>query len=308
MRGGMRAWLAIFVAACALAGGCERGTAERDAEGEGPRPSLSGRLVYQRWEGEKSEIWVMDLATSSSTRLTENDVLDEYPRWSPDGTEIAFYSDRDGTRQIYIMNADGSDVRKVTGRLPINEDPTWSPDGRRICFWGQERKGAPENLFIINRDGTGARNITNTRRGARRVPAWSPDGRRIAFTSNMFMNHQIYVISEDDGQVRLTTNPRGTCRPRWSPDGRRIAYSDGGYGARKSIDIWEMDPDGGNKTRLSDGGGSNYDPTYSPDGSRIIFSSDRTGRYELYVMNRDGSGETRLTSNGDYTRFPDWTR
>lgn len=272
-------------------------------------PSLPGRLVYQRGEGEKSEIYVMDLSSRRSSRVTNNDVLDEYPRWSPYGTEIAFYSDRDGTRQIYIMDAEGKNVRKVTGQFPINEDPTWSPDGKRLCFWGQPRKGSPEDLFLIDRDGANMINITNSRKGTRRVPAWSPDGRQIAFTSDIFLSHEIYVMDlSGQNENRLTSNPRGACRARWSPDGKRLAYSDGGYSVRKNVDIWEMDPDGRNKKRLTGDLGSDYDPAFAPDGRKIIFASNQSGHYELYVMDRNGMNVARLTEFNDCTRYPDWTR
>jgi len=86
--------------AAAVSAAAVTGCAEEPAE-EARRPkipSLQGRLVYQRGEGNRSELWLMDLSTRRSVRLTDNDVLDEYPRWSPDGKEIAFYSDRDGRR------------------------------------------------------------------------------------------------------------------------------------------------------------------------------------------------------------------
>ncbi|HOE26282.1 MAG: PD40 domain-containing protein [Candidatus Aureabacteria bacterium] len=297
--------------AAAVSAAAVTGCAEEPAE-EARRPkipSLQGRLVYQRGEGNRSELWLMDLSTRRSVRLTDNDVLDEYPRWSPDGKEIAFYSDRDGTRRLYLMDAAGGNVRRLTGALPVQEDPTWSPDGRRLCFWGRHDAKGPENLYLIRRDGTEMTNLTRSRKGTRRVPAWSPDGSRIAFTSNRYLNHQVYLIGADGaGERRLTGNPRGACRPRWSPDGKRIAYSDGGYGVRKNVDIWEMDPDGERKIRLSKGEGNDYDPAYAPDGRWIIFASDRTGCYELYLMRRDGSDETRLTEFGGYTRYPDWTR
>ena len=308
---GMRIWpgggaaVLLFVASGFL--GCG-GAVESERENVNrTRPALSGWLVFQRGEGKKSEIWKADLSTYAMTRLTDNDLLDEYPRWSPDGSMIAFYSDRDGTRQIYVMDAAGRNVRKLTGQFPVNEDPTWSPDGRRICFWAKEEEGAPENLYVIGLDGKGLTNVTRSTKGTRRVPDWSPDGRKIAFTSNKFLSHQIYVVDADGkNEVRLTSNPRGACRARWSPDGKRIAYSDAGYMLKKNVDIWEMDADGGNKTRLTTSRGKDYDIAYSPDGSKIIFSSNRSGHYELYVMNRDGSGQTRLTYFNDYTRFPDW--
>jgi Tol biopolymer transport system component len=299
--------LFIIAAVCFTVFGCGRNDAESEKEGKIVRHTLKGTLVYQRGEGDESEIWVMDLSTCKSRRLTDNDVLDEYPRWSPDGTEIAFYSDRDGTRQIYIMSADGEGARKLTGNFPMNEDPTWAPDGKRLCFWAEPSEKGPENLFIINRDGSAMINITNSKRGTRRVPDWSPDGKRITFTSNRFLNHQIYVGDvKGTTEKRLTSNPRGTCRSRWSPDGKRLAYSDAGYSLRKNVDIWEMDPDGANKKRLTEHRANDYDVAYSPDGKKIIFSSNRSGNYELYVMDRDGSNETRLTYYEGYTRFPDW--
>jgi TolB protein len=241
--------------------------------------------------------------------LTDNNVPDEYPRWSPDGKEIAFYSDRDGSRQIYIMDESGKNVRKLTGVFPVNEDPAWSPDGKKLCFWAKPSEDGQEDLYVINKDGTGLENVTKAKNGTRRVPDWSPDGGKIVFTSNRFLNHEVYVGDlKTRAEKRLTTNPRGTCRARWSPDGNRIAYSDAGYGIRKNVDIWEMDPDGSDKRRLTDNRANDYDVAYSPDGGRIIFSSKRTGHYELYVMDRDGSNEIRLTDNGSYTRFPDWTR
>jgi len=303
----MHGMMLLTTVALAAAAGCGRGNGAQ--KGPDKAPALEGRLVYQRGEGNKSEIWVTDLAARKSIRLTDNVILDEYPRWSPDGKEIALYSDRDGTRQIYIMDASGGNVRRVTGVLPVNEDPSWSPDGTRICFWGQKAKGASEDLFIVNRDGTGMTNFTRSKKGSRRVPAWSPDWKRIAFTSDRYLGHQVYVIDITGAhEERLTGNPRGTCRHRWSPDGKRIAYSDGGYGVRQNVDIWEMDPDGRNKKRLTEAGGHDYDPAYAPDGSRIIFASDRTGRYELHVMDRDGANQVRLTEFGDCARYPDWTK
>ena len=79
------------------------------------------------------------------TRLTDNDVEDDDPDWSPDGGRIAFSSYRDGNREIYVMNSDGSGVTRLTdrflwstkwrrGTLDYADEPDWSPDGRRIAF------------------------------------------------------------------------------------------------------------------------------------------------------------------------------
>ena len=72
---------------------------------------------------------------SEQTRLTNNDAGDGQPRWSPDGENIAFVSDRDdGNFQIYVMNADGSEQTRLTNNNADDCSPTWSPDGEKMLL------------------------------------------------------------------------------------------------------------------------------------------------------------------------------
>jgi Tol biopolymer transport system component len=100
----------------------------------GTFPGPNGQIAFAKGSGmdpDTDEIYVMNADGSEQTQLTDNDVSDLYPSWSPDGEKIAFASERDGGG-IYVMNADdGSDVTRLTTE---GVDPSWSPDGEKIAF------------------------------------------------------------------------------------------------------------------------------------------------------------------------------
>ena len=88
----------------------------------------------------ETDIFVMNADGSNVTRLTTAPGIDANPDWSPDGTKIAFNSDRSGERHIHVMNADGSGVIQLTFGTYSNIAPVWSPEGSKITFfssrWG----------------------------------------------------------------------------------------------------------------------------------------------------------------------------
>jgi hypothetical protein len=177
----------------------------------------------------------------------------------------------------------------------------------RIVFTSDEAQQFPRRLLTINPDGSGRTKISD----AGDDPAWSPDGTRIAYTEfESNVGYHIAIVNADGSghflPAGLTPFDTG---PSWSPDGRRIAFAReapelGGFG---HDEIFVMGVDGSDQTRITDSqadgiGLSAREPAWSPDGTRIAFTRTITqpgypGDAEIYVINTDGTGLTRLTDN-----------
>ncbi|HQF71539.1 MAG TPA: hypothetical protein PLH39_09700, partial [Promineifilum sp.] len=174
---------------------------------------------------------------SDEKRLTDYRWDDLMPAWSPDGTQIAFQSERTGGTDIYVMNADGSGLRRLTTAEQFDGHPTWSPDGAQIAF-SSARTGRYQ-IWVMNADGGGQRQLTD--QFAALYPAWSPDGGTIAF-SGLFSYRpedpflDILLMNGDGSAVRYFGGAfnRDAHSISWSPDGTYAAYV---------LTHWEIDHD-----------------------------------------------------------------
>jgi Tol biopolymer transport system component len=146
------------------------------------------------------------------------------------------------------------------------------------------------------------------------TPAWSPDGRKLAFVSERDGNAEIYVVNADGGeQENLTRQPANDSHPRWSPDGRKLAFVSRRDG---NSEIYVMNADGSGLRKLTRTPSDELDPAWSPDGRAIAFVREKcvpsrtcATAYEkyLYVVNADGSGLRRLTTNKKHAFYPSWS-
>lgn len=220
--------------------------------------------------------------------------------------KILFVSNRDGNDEIYSMAADGSDVTRLTYNNVPDGRASWSANGNHIAF-ASGPVGA-RDIYVLNANGEGLRNVTNTPNADEDWPEWSPRGNNIIFSSNRDGNHEIYVSDIEGEEItRLTNRTQDDRWPTWSPDGSRIAFqSDLGGTAR--TDVFVMNADGTSVTRLTEADAFDQMPTWSPDGSRIAFMSARDGNAEIYMMNADGTNETRITNNPALDARPSWSR
>jgi Tol biopolymer transport system component len=255
-----------------------------------------GQIAFVSTRDGNGEIYVMNADGSNPRRLTNWRQWDGYPAWSPDGTQIAFYSylsSKDWV--IKVMDSDGGNVRQLTDNGICDGAPHWSSDGTQIAYSSAADCTAEHReIYVMNVDGTGQRNVTN-HDADETGSSWSPDSQQVVFASNRDGDYEIYVMNADGTDVRqLTENDAEDLMPAWSPRGTQIAFVSDRDG---NDEIYLMDVNGNNVQRLTDSPTVDWFPFWSPDGSQLLFNSQRDGNLEVYVVNVDGSNVQRLTNN-----------
>ncbi|MCW8926661.1 MAG: hypothetical protein OQJ84_10405 [Xanthomonadales bacterium] len=301
------ALLAVFILTAVGPDHCRAAGATTGNDGE-------ERIVFYSNRDGNDEIYVVRPDGKDLRRLTFNDADDGAPAWSPDGTHIAFASDRHEAGsgqcspacpdQIFIMRADGSGPSRLTQHEGVATLPAWSQDGRHIAYTVVE--GERRHIWVMNADGSDQRRLM-TSPGEDLRPRFSPDGTELVFTRLLNGDMQLFLVNADGTNLRQITNgPRWNVYASWSPDGTTFAFA--------SLDpndfeaeIHLIEVDGSNERALTDEAGRDEDAEWSPDGKRIVFQTPRRGSYDIWVMNADGSGQRQITDHpaGDY--WPDWT-
>lgn len=248
--------------------------------------ALDGTNGVNLGSGQVFNIWVINANGSGAIPLTKMTVSSGLgsagPVWSPDGTRIAFYSDRaldgsntvntNGTFNVWVINADGSGLTAITKITALNansSDPVWSPDGSKLAFSsgraldGSDAVASTGNVWLANPDGSGAAPLSTLTAASSGSPAWSPDGTKIAFLSSRALDgsdasmagFNIWMMNSTGSAVvpltRYTTANQLSGGPIWSADGKRIAICsdralDGSDAANtnSTSNIWVVSTDG----------------------------------------------------------------
>jgi Tol biopolymer transport system component len=297
--------LAVTVAALFLAGGLLPMPMEPAAQ---TTSATNGKIAYAKL----GDIWVMDADGTNETNLTNTpDINERDPAWSPDGAKIAFTGpgkfnedNSGGLADIYVMDADPTtdDATSLTNTPNFEEyQPSWAPSGAQLVFVreldGQIMSEQPD-IFVMDTDPTtnDAINLTNTD-ASEHAPAWSPDGTKIAFAG-----------------VRKPTATATACPTATataSPTATATACPEQPTAAWK---ILTMDPDGQHEAILTGDEFHAFDdaPDWSPDSTKVVFmkQSQAQGccdRWEIWAVNRDGSGDTNLTNHPADDTSPSWS-
>jgi hypothetical protein len=260
----------------------------------GPSP----QIVFVKRSAHGDEIFA-GKTTGVTTQLTNNNAEDSEPSFSPDGTRIAFTTNRNGNWEIYVMNADGSGQMRLTNHPATDMNPEWSPDGMRIAFRSDRDGNGNEEIYAMNADGSNVVRLT-TNSSFDGKPSWSPDGARIAFVSNRSGRNEIHVMNADGSNVkRISSSTSNDDLPAWSPDGSKIAFTrdvacDDYYYLCHNILV--MNPDGSDVIRFETRS-HDSEPVWSPDSQWIVFETRYCNYYDctafsISAIRRTGAGRT----------------
>ncbi|MBA3351360.1 MAG: PD40 domain-containing protein, partial [Blastocatellia bacterium] len=288
--------------------------ADADGSDEIPLPFLPGnldwspdgrRIAYQKnVKVGDPDLFVYSLETAASVNVTNDPGFDADPNFSPDGTQIAFASLRDGNAEIYLMNADGGNVRRLTNHPAWDNHPVFSPDGTAIAF-NSDREDENSDVYLINPDGSGIRHLTDSTDNESVEPGcWSPDGTRITFYSDRFDNDDIFVASAEVVRPRILVSDDAANLqfPMFSPDGKRIAYQSDLLDKSGELRLFDIEK---NETRvLLKMANADIAPVFSPDGQWIAFQNKIESNTEIYRIRTDGKDLSNLSQNAGRDVYP----
>jgi len=230
----------------------------------GPFSPNGKKIVFTGSGLTDSYVGVMNADGSDPVNLTNlPDVSDGFPAWSPDGSQIAFTSRRDGNNELYLMDPYGHNLKRLTNNTFDDYAPTWSPDGKQIAFVSdRDNSTGIYSIYIMNTAASWVKRLTNDG-GNDYSPEWSPDGSTIVFRSVLKGQFDIFTVSVDGGDpINLTNTPSSDeWSPSWSPDGSLIAFQTNRDG---NWEIYTMNADGSDPVNLTNNPADDQFPYWKP--------------------------------------------
>jgi Tol biopolymer transport system component len=239
------------------------------------------KVVFFSGRDGPTSIYVMNSDGSELTRLTDGSKGDASPRWSPDGSRIAYSQ----SGSLAVMNADGSNIQTIMEAQPAQQAQpcraggfvgSWAPDGERIVYYS-----------------------------AALLPA-DQGGSRFWICSIRADGSDMQVLVEEPAK-------KLHAEPYWSPDGKKIAFRDDRDGdcatpAGCNYDVFVLDLETGEQTNVTKHPKFDIEPAWSPDGEWIVFASNRDDpNFDLYVVRPDGSDLQRVLNDPDSKdSYPSW--
>ncbi len=284
-----------------------------------------------------TQVWVVAINGQKPRQFTRGDKSATAPEWSPDGSMIAFLSDRekDGERQVWMMMADGGEAWSVTSHKGGVSGFHFSPDGNRLVLTAtdqpgkdeEDRKKVKDDTMVIDHDikMTHLWLFDLQRKDEKRLtegeytvsdPQWSPDGTSISYVTRPTPKADdgdlanIWVLNVAGGEKKqITSDDAASQNARWSPDGKWIAYNCSERGGISTDFLCLIPATGGTPKQLT----TKFElptgtPVWSRDGKTIYFSTNTREANEVFLANVSNGAVAQLTRRGGSTGISEISR
>ncbi len=270
--------------------------ARADRDDKSPEKVPAGTIAFPSLAPRDWDLYVVDVQTRQSRRLTDHPALDYNAAFSPDGRTIAFVSERDGNFELYTIQRDGSNLKRLTANFAMDDHPAWSPDGKRIAFVSTRQPAdkigqAWNRIYVVNADGSEVQRLSG-KEAADYSPAWSPRGNLIAFASGSGVagGADLFVMKPDGSSRRRVIKDGGW--PAFAADAQHLFFHskrDGKWG------IWKVGMDSSGLERITPGDVEAYTPRASADRKQLVLALQRGQHRQIEIMDLESRKLTALT-------------
>lgn len=252
------------------------------------------RLAIQTFSAGSNTIWLADSSGANPKQLTtegqENLGGDASP-WSPGGTELLYTSRRTGTGDIWVLPVNGEKPRQLTRDVRDDNSPTWSADGKWVAFIST--RGRQTDVWVVPAAGGNELRVTDDVAGEDGLQ-WVGKSQRLAFHTGATASGLWALTVADGKERRITPDSIRVGNFDVSPDGSEVVYQVRRGGGVSDLVVVPLA--GGAPRTLVAGSADNSEPDWSPDGKNILFTSNRSGNQDIWLVSSSG-GEPRQLSN-----------
>jgi len=207
-------------------------------------------LVYTGYQSGYADVYRIQLASGSRSRIVKYPGTNSGAKFSPDGSRLAMTLSKDGNPEIYVTSSGGGSPRRITHTPGVESSPTWSPDGSELIY-SSDDSGTPQ-LYRVSASGGSPQRLP-TGFGYNTAPNWSPDGKKVAFNTRGGGSFSVAVLDLEGGSVRTVGEGEG---PAWGADSRHLVFASGSS-------LVMLDTQTGTRTTLVSGAGKISEPTWS---------------------------------------------